>query len=302
MERYLLALEAFESETHDIYADYLIGQMVATEGFKENIGARIKQGWETVKRIALQIWEWIKRAGRTVRDAVFKFHKVLHDTPDFMEVELERQEAKLEELRRRAEQTSAEAEKAVADAAKMQDRLEKIVEDAYAEFRKIDPTFGEIDELTAKMQEENARKLDEYMQAMSIDGFPIVESTRGRAMDSFTMATEASSGFKFNLSNIKSHSDKATANAADNLKKNESLIARVRDMISTAEKKCNEDPENTETTKIQRILSRILKALGTIGRFFASIPSKVHGIFTAVMKARTKTTVKEYDGPDPEIG
>lgn len=343
MERYLLALEAFESETHDIYADYLMGQMIATEGFKENVGARVKQGWEALKRLGLQVWEWIKKAGRAIKSVTSRIISVFRDSDDDIEISRMNQKAKYyeqaaadiadlnatltvdnAELQRNLEKTMAEVDRIMQSgesAAEIAEQLTSITDDLFAKHndamnryntehkRRMDEIHKLEDELDAEIERiRSSDTIPEHKKAAAIADAGNRILDKGKRQGSFDSylesAMEADHGtHKINISSLKKKFQHNVEAASNGIEQNEKLIARINKWIDQVKSKAQDDENVEATTKLQRILSKILRVASEIGKFFASIPGQVQHIFSVIMKCRVKKTrVKDYDGPAPEIG
>ena len=325
MERYLLALEAFESETHDIYADYLMGQMVATEGFKDNISARVKQGWETVRRLARQVWEWIKRAGRAIRDAFKRMSEIMRKS----RVDYDPEWENVEEFYVPTPDLS-KVEKQVQDACKqMEERLLSQLQDIIdmqremtESARKSQTTFEDIDRMNEELLENHRTRMAEVEEVLKqtrenheeIDA--MLEKNRKdvedllASMDSYGYEPATESFNPTKLLGFLKDIDKRVERA---ITENEQSVGAVTRIIDDAARET--DDENVrEATKKQGFLSKILNLLGRIGRFLASIPALVQKsmrhanelrklkIANAKANKAKKTKVKAYNGPDPEIG
>lgn len=344
MERYLLALEAFESETHDIYADYLMGQMVATEGFKDTISARVKQGWENLKRIALQIWDWIKKAGHAIKSVAGRIIAVFRNSDD--DIEIARMNQKARYYEQAAEEIADLNANMSVDNAELQSNLEKTMaeverimqsgkdaEAIAAELTEItDDLMSKHNEAMRRYNDEHKRKMDEIKQLedeldieigriQTDDSIPehqkaariaeagnriLDKGKRSGSFDSFVdTAMEADTGTRrINISSLKKKFSRNVETASKETERNEKLISRINHWIDQVKNR-HQDDENVEaTSKLQRLLSTILRIAGEIGKFFASIPRHVQHIYGVIMtKCRApKTRVKDYDGPDPEIG
>lgn len=301
IDKYILALESFETDTKNIYADYLMGQMVATEGLGSSIATKIANGWETIKRLAMNIFKWLRDAAVGVGKAVGSMLGIVRRTDDTIEVD---------------ESDSATVAGAVKDLNDLMTKFEDDTSKCADMLRECESAFEELSRMNSEQEaqlDELEKQADEAMKIVMDMMTPedraqfqkIIDdlhSGSSAAEDSFTIATEAGGTRKINIGSIKAKFSKLGERSKNGETASANLTGKINSMIDRLKSQSkSEDGSDTktETTK-QRIISKLLRIVSAIGRFFRDIPAMIQRAMKALFKNRTK--VVAYDGPSPEIG
>lgn len=333
MERYLLALEAFESETHDIYADYLMGQMIAIEGFSGNIGARIKSGWDKVRQAALWLWNLLVSAVQAIGAAVGRFRNVIRKAP-------KKSTAKPEDIKD-VKSVVAEQNDLIDKATENLQQVMKFAEEYQRSVDNMDQ-LEELDRVTMEFLNKNGETFKSFDEFMKNSTSPLVfesdmsgaiegsldelkakreklkaesEQTlnemdkiadRSRRMAEYAHSVSSGSVQVTDVSDIAQKLDEIMNDADVKTKKVKDATEHVKRTVESASNASSngesESEEVKKATLLQRIGSRILRMLGVFSRFFTSIPKRVTGWLRKIFPPIQKTRVKDYDGPAPEIG
>lgn len=276
LNQYCLALESFEKETLELDLDR---QMSLFIGMEANVVVnKLKAGWNRLVELARHIWGLITKAAGAVKGAVLKLVGSIKRAPD--RVEMDEDSAKVSDA----------FEKMVAENEATMERILKNHEQMYAAMERVMKANADADSVF----EETDKMLDELLKATSE---MIQEANAAMAMDSFVAMEAEGSGRKVvkPISSLKNAASQLAERARNAMSKNEEAVKAAKDGI-TKEANMAEDGEKVGLK--QRILSKILRGLSMIGKFFASIPSKVAAGWRRIFQ---RTSTEKYDGPAPEV-
>lgn len=85
MDQYIAALESFDKECNDLYADILMSHMIATESVGATLKAKVKEAWRKLQELARTIWTKVQQLGRVIKEGVSKMIAMFNKSPDSAE-------------------------------------------------------------------------------------------------------------------------------------------------------------------------------------------------------------------------
>jgi hypothetical protein len=293
MESYLIALEAFEKETQEVYLDYMMGTFMATEGIGSSVATKVKQGWEFIKKIFRQIRDTAKRIGRMILGALKKFFNVVKRCPD--EIVVDDPEVAAYVKLAAAVLDGDSDDMLTVD--KLMERYRTLVNTLTEQTSRTDATMDEVDKGLDKMKALQELYDTRYKKL----------TQKGDEIKSDDESPKEKKRIKINIGGLKNrllrNGKKAEAQAKANEKEISDTEAKLDKVAADAEKASDEDGASVEEqTKKQGIFSKLLRLIGSIGNFIKSIPSRIASLFSKLMSFRSKAKVEDYDGPSPVIG
>jgi hypothetical protein len=293
MESYLIALEAFEKETQEVYLDYMMGTFMATEGIGSSVATKVKQGWEFIKKIFRQIRDTAKRIGRMILGALKKFFNVVKRCPD--EIVVDDPEVAAYVKLAAAVLDGDSDDMLTVD--KLMERYRTLVNTLTEQTSRTDATMDEVDKGLDKMKALQELYDTRYKKL----------TQKGDEIKSDDESPKEKKRIKINIGGLKNrllrNGKKAEAQAKANEKEISDTEAKLDKVAADAEKASDEEGASVEEqTKKQGIFSKLLRLIGSIGNFIKSIPSRIASLFSKLMSFRSKAKVEDYDGPSPVIG
>lgn len=289
MEQYVRALESFEQETRNFDADYIMSAFIGFEAdggdaqkTKSNFRQRVNAGWAFVKEKAGKILTFIISIPGRIVSGLRTLGEMIRRIPS------------------RIKGNPDEAKKVAAEATKESAKAEK----GFSLIRKIRNLIhrAKTAKTSEDMEEVEAELTEVEKEAQVV--FVVDENGNGSAVESFLagIAMEADaankkrgpSGF-IDGNPLKALFDKLTQWAK---KGSDEAASAAKDAKTNMDADANAsgDADPKAQNQKQRIWSRIARALGSIGRFFAGIPGRLSAWFKRVFH---RTETEKYDGPNP---
>ena len=293
----VMACESFMQDCDTLYGHLLISSMIANEADGEdNTVAKkslISKAWTKIKELARRIADAITGLTRTIGSFFSKFRNasakipdtaVIFENDEFVIYEAEAKKVTpIVDLLNKLKEKAAGLKKTESDVINAKFTVVDDMEDA------VNSASAEIDSLTERLMQ-MVKDMNERLH-------------RGQAAaEAYTGAMEAGGGKKVSIRGIKDALNNLIGKSkvvADDASSN---INSVRNDINSAANSAGDDDSNA-TPKKHKFLARIMGCFTKIANAAKAVAGIVGSFFQkiAAMVRRTKSTVSDYNGPEPQM-